>query len=172
MSAASKNEYPTEPRVGVGVLVFRPAVSGSSTPQVLVVRRAKEPSKGWWSFPGGSLELGETMTDCAIREVLEETGITLRLQPQTAACSTELDFPSVFCAVDSIHNDSIGRPQFHYVVVNVAARAQPPQQEPTAGDDVDAARWVEADQLHTLEPGVTPSCFPVLKEALQRFHIQ
>jgi 8-oxo-dGTP pyrophosphatase MutT (NUDIX family) len=27
-------------------------------PQVLLIRRAKEPAKGQWCFPGGSLELG------------------------------------------------------------------------------------------------------------------
>ena len=46
--------------------------------QVLLVRRGKEPQKGMLTFPGGSLELGETMADCAIRETLEETGLRLR----------------------------------------------------------------------------------------------
>ena len=46
--------------------------------QVLLVRRAKEPQKGLLTFPGGSLELGETMVACAIRETLEETGLALR----------------------------------------------------------------------------------------------
>lgn len=46
-------------------------------PQVLLIRRAKPPSMGMWSFPGGSLELGEAIVDCAVREVKEETGVML-----------------------------------------------------------------------------------------------
>ena len=46
--------------------------------QVLLIRRGKEPQKGILTFPGGSLELGETMADCAIRETFEETGLQLR----------------------------------------------------------------------------------------------
>ena len=36
---------------------------------------------GLWCFPGGSLELGETLVDCAVRETLEETGLHLRNAP-------------------------------------------------------------------------------------------
>lgn len=50
--------------------------------QVLLIRRGKEPQKGILTFPGGSLELGETMADCATRETLEETGLQLRNRAQ------------------------------------------------------------------------------------------
>ena len=33
---------------------------------------------GWWGLPGGRLEIGENLTDCVDREVLEETNITVR----------------------------------------------------------------------------------------------
>ena len=36
---------------------------------------------GLWCFPGGSLELGETLVECAVRETLEETGLQLRNAP-------------------------------------------------------------------------------------------
>ena len=39
------------------------------------------PPAGLWCFPGGSLELGETLVDCAVRETLEETGLQLRNAP-------------------------------------------------------------------------------------------
>ena len=41
--------------------------------QVLLQKRA---DNGYWSYPGGSMELGETFEDCAKREALEETGLT------------------------------------------------------------------------------------------------
>ena len=49
--------------------------------KVLLVRRGKEPEKGMLTFPGGSLELGETMAECAARELMEETGLKLLNQP-------------------------------------------------------------------------------------------
>lgn len=41
--------------------------------QVLLQKRA---DNGYWSYPGGSMELGETFEDCAKREAFEETGLT------------------------------------------------------------------------------------------------
>lgn len=47
--------------------------------QVLLVRRGVEPFKGWWDIPGGFLEAGEHPEDGTRREVLEETGLHIRL---------------------------------------------------------------------------------------------
>lgn len=38
-------------------------------------KRLNAHGEGEWQFPGGHLELGETVTECAVREVREETGI-------------------------------------------------------------------------------------------------
>lgn len=40
--------------------------------RVLLIRRA---DNGIWSMPGGAMELGESIAECAIREVWEETGV-------------------------------------------------------------------------------------------------
>ncbi len=47
--------------------------------QILLVKRAHPPKIGWWCFPAGFMEWGEHPTDTAIREVKEETGLTVRL---------------------------------------------------------------------------------------------
>jgi ADP-ribose pyrophosphatase YjhB (NUDIX family) len=44
---------------------------------VLMVRRAKEPFAGLWSFPGGRVESGEEPRETARRELREETGLTV-----------------------------------------------------------------------------------------------
>lgn len=61
---------PARPAVGVGILIRR----GS---EVLLVRRRNVHGAGTWSTPGGHLETGETPEDCARREALEETGVTV-----------------------------------------------------------------------------------------------
>src|ERR1700756_2911768 len=59
------------PQVGVGAIVVKDG-------KVLLGRRKGSHGEGSWSFPGGHLEFGESIEDCVRREVLEETGITLK----------------------------------------------------------------------------------------------
>ena len=57
-------------KVGVGVICV--------TPQgVVLLQRQGSHGAGEWSFPGGHLEFGESVIDCAIRETDEEIGVKL-----------------------------------------------------------------------------------------------
>ena len=47
--------------------------------QVLLVRRANMPGYGLWSVPGGYVDRGEVVEEAAVREVLEETGLVVRI---------------------------------------------------------------------------------------------
>ena len=47
--------------------------------EVLLVRRAREPSQGMWCLPMGFAELGESIEEAALRELQEETGIAGRV---------------------------------------------------------------------------------------------
>lgn len=62
----------TDPKVGVGALV-------TQGDKVLLVRRRMEPERGKWSIPAGFLDHGEDPRSTAEREVLEETGLRVRI---------------------------------------------------------------------------------------------
>jgi 8-oxo-dGTP diphosphatase len=58
---------------------FRPAAAVAlldSDGNILLLRR-KDNDK--WTMPGGTIDYGESLTDCAIREVREETGLQIRI---------------------------------------------------------------------------------------------
>lgn len=59
------------PKVGVGVIVIK-------NNKVLLGKRRNSHGDGTWSFPDGHLEYDESWEDCASRETMEETGITIK----------------------------------------------------------------------------------------------
>lgn len=59
------------PLVGVGVIVVKDGA-------VLLGKRKNSHGAGAWQFPGGHLEYSESVFECALREVSEETGLTIR----------------------------------------------------------------------------------------------
>jgi len=59
------------PSVGVAVIVIKNA-------KVLLGKRKGSHGSGSWAFPGGHLEMNESIEECARREVLEETGISIK----------------------------------------------------------------------------------------------
>ncbi len=63
-------KHNTFPRIGIGVLVIHDGT-------VLLLKRKGSHGAGTWCLGGGHLEYGETIADCARREVLEETGLML-----------------------------------------------------------------------------------------------
>lgn len=54
---------------------------------VLLIERKNEPYKGCWAFPGGFMEINETAKNAAIRELQEETGLTIQHTQQLGAFS-------------------------------------------------------------------------------------
>jgi ADP-ribose pyrophosphatase len=134
-----KNDYPDNPRVAVGAVVF-------SNDRVLLVRRGHPPSEDLWAIPGGSVEIGETLQEAAEREILEETGITIRAgQP--------------VYTFDAIERDDAGKIRFHYVIIDLGADYI--SGDPIAGDDALEARWVTAQEIVELQ--VSPPTLKLLK---------
>jgi 8-oxo-dGTP diphosphatase len=124
-----QREYPGAPIVAVGVIIRK-------DDRILLVRRGKQPSLGRWSFPGGAVELGESLQEAAQREAWEETG----LQVQVGEVGTVLDH---------VARDSTGRIQYHYVIVDYYAQAVGGILK--AGTDVSDVRWASLSDLESLD---------------------
>ena len=119
-----KREYPGAPVVGVGGVVIREG-------RALLIKRGSAPLEGQWSIPGGTLELGESLQEGVRRELLEETGIEVRV----------LELIEVF---DRIFRDASGEIQYHFVIVDYLCELV--RGEASAASDVTATAWVgEAD---------------------------
>ena len=58
------------PKTGLAVMVIKDG-------KVLLGKRQGAHGAGNYAFPGGKLEWGESLADCAKRETLEETGIKI-----------------------------------------------------------------------------------------------
>ena len=121
-------KYPARPMIGVGVVCLR-------GDDVLLIRRAKPPRIGQWSLPGGLQELGETAAEAAAREVLEETGVAVRLGP-------------VLDIIDIIRRDDDDRIETHYTLIDYAAEWT--AGAPVAGDDAMHAEFVALDRIEAL----------------------
>lgn len=118
--------YPAAPLVGVGVAVY------NAQGQVLLVQSGKAPRTGKWGLPGGLIDLGETLAAAAMREVMEETGVTIAMG-------------ELVTTFEPIYYDSQGTVEYHYVVLEYWAHYL--GGEPVAQDDAVAVAWVENDEL-------------------------
>ncbi len=143
MIEESDRRYPKRPLVGVGAILFR-------RDRILMAQRGKEPLKGWWSIPGGALELGESLEDAVRREVLEETG--LAVEPV-----------KLFEVFQRIMRDSSGAPEYHYVLIDYICRVQGGKLFP--GDDVCAVEWVRRRDLPSFQ--ITEGTLAVIEKAFE-----
>jgi mutator protein MutT len=128
--------------VGVGGVVI---LDG----RVVLVRRGKEPLRGRWVVPGGTVELGETLREALVREMHEETG--LRVEPR--------DLLAVF---DRIEWDG-GHVRYHYVIVDYLCDGAG---TPQAGSDAEAVALVARHELPAYD--LPPKALEVVLDAFRR----
>ena len=146
MSGAPKasRSYPERPIVGVLAVVLRGE-------RALVVRRSNPPMPGRWGFPGGVLELGESVAAGAMRELYEETGITA--EPA-----------GVIDVVDTLDHDASGRVRYHYVLV--AVRGLWRSGDGVAGDDAEEVAWLARSEIAERGLPVAPALLRLFDRAL------
>jgi len=99
--------------------------------RLLLVRRGRPPFRGSWALPGGFVELGETVEDAVLRELVEETGLHGRRGPLVG-----------------VYSDPRRDPRHHNVSVAFLIRG--PGGIPHGGDDASHAAWVPLRPLPPL----------------------
>lgn len=142
--AVKGRRYPERPIVGVGAIILR-------RDRVLLVERAGEPLKGYWSLPGGVLQAGESLHDGVQREVREETGL-------------EVEPLGIFEVFERINRDERGRTEYHYVLVDYMCRVTGGELRPA--DDASRAEWVRRADLRKFQ--ITEGTEDVLRRAFQQ----
>lgn len=115
--------YMDRPGVGLAVIVERDG-------EVLLLERKGSHGEGTWAPPGGHVELGESLEECAARETLEETGVVIG----------DVEFIA-------ITNDLFPSEQKHYLTVWVQATYQSGQASVAYPDKVSQVSWVPWDAL-------------------------
>ncbi len=100
--------------------------------QVLLIQRANEPFKEMWAFPGGFVDMDETVEEAVVRELEEETSLS----------GIELKQFHTFSAVD--------RDPRHRTVSVVFYGFANEKAKPIAGDDAKNAQWFDLDNLPKL----------------------
>lgn len=124
---------------------------------VLLVRRGQEPNKGRWGFPGGKIEIGETIKEAAIRELEEETSIYAKAD-------------STLTIFDVLDRDEEGKIRYHYVLI--AVLCQWLRGAPIAASDAAEARWFPIDKLDEKDPDLIERVLSISKEAQRKIHRQ
>ena len=129
LTAYDTRHYPIRPHIGVGVMMVR-------DDHLLLIKRKYNPDAGYWSIPGGHLDLGERVEHAAVREAHEETGFKTKITKLAGI-------------INKIMYDDDGKIEYHYVLINyfVEQIEGVPNQPPKAADDALDAKFVPFNEL-------------------------
>jgi 8-oxo-dGTP diphosphatase len=145
-------EYPDRPVVGIGGVVIE-------NDRVLLIRRGTEPLLGQWSIPGGTLELSESLQEGVARELLEETGLEVRVLDLIDA------FDRIYVEPGEGGGGTPKGPRFHYVIVDYLCERI--SGEAVAGSDVTDVAFAAENELEPFQ--LTPTATRIIKQAFAMY---
>jgi ADP-ribose pyrophosphatase YjhB (NUDIX family) len=128
-----KRLYPKQPVIGVGAVVICDG-------KLLLEKRKNEPGKGKWSIPGGLVELGESVEQTVIREVMEETGL-------------EVEKPEHIDVVDNVVRDENGEIKYHFVIIDYFVKLKGGTLK--AASDAEELKWVSSVDVEKYDLTIT-----------------
>ena len=139
--------YPARPYLAASAAIVRDG-------KILVVRRARPPAHGLFTLPGGVVEVGETLAQAVVREVSEETGMTI--EPVALAGFRE-----------TIVHDAQTRVERHFVILCFATRWI--SGEPQLNEELAEARWLKPEELDGLK--TTEGLAEIVAAAFERMAV-
>lgn len=142
MTSEDGRLYPSRPILAASIAVFRDG-------KVLLAERTKPPSASLFSLPGGLVEPGERLAEAALRELLEETGVSARI----------LGFND---HVEVVERDEDERVLRHFVVASFVGSWL--SGDGTPGPEARRILWVDPKEAASLP--VTPGLLPILTRAV------
>ena len=122
--------------------------------RVLLIRRGKEPLRGRWVIPGGTVEAGETLHDALVREVREETGLVVRPV-------------EVVLLFDRILREQ-GQLCYHYVIIDYLCEYV--SGTPQAATDAEAVALVRPEEL--LDYDLPAQALEVVLDGFRRCRVE
>ncbi len=122
----SDRKYPSRPWISTHGIIF------DQNYRVLLTKRAAPPKQNYWFPPGGVVDLGETVLEALKREILEETGISVKNL-------RFIDF------LDAISHDESGKILYHFVVHFYIGEYLSGILQ--AADDALEAMWIPIDKI-------------------------
>lgn len=124
-----KRLYPDQPVVGVGAVIIKDR-------QLLLIKRANEPSRGKWTIPGGLVELAESPEIAVIRETVEETGM-------------EVTNPQLIDVISNVDIDEWGKVKYHYVIIDYLVHVVSGNGQ--ASSDAQELRFVPFEEVESFD---------------------
>jgi 8-oxo-dGTP diphosphatase len=148
-------EYPDRPVVGVGGVVIEKG-------RALLIRRGSEPLRGQWSIPGGTLELGESLENGVIRELKEETGLTVRIVEMIEVFDRIYEDEADAAGGETRESSSRKKgPRYHYVIIDYLCERL--DGEARAGSDVTDVAYATEEEF--VKYGLTETATRILRKA-------
>jgi bifunctional NMN adenylyltransferase/nudix hydrolase len=123
---------------------------------ILLIERGRNPFKGSYALAGGFLNQDETLQECAIRELKEET----KIKVSYSILKNSLRQVKVF---DSPIRDPRGRFITHVHVFNLDLQELP---EVKSGDDASSVRWVQIGDLNNIKANFAMDHYQIIKNIL------